>query len=64
MIGADGIGRVMRVCTQRLLFEEVEPDKWAHNVVSLQLLAPPVQALISHWLVLFFSERKSMLMLV
>lgn len=39
----------MRVCTQRLFFEEVEPDKWVHNAVSLQMLAPPVQALISHW---------------
>lgn len=43
------IGRIMRVCTQRLFFEEVAPDQFVHNAVSMHVLAPPVQALISHW---------------
>lgn len=45
------IGRIMRVCTQRLFFEEVAPDQWIHTTVSFHVLAPPVQALISHWFV-------------
>jgi sterigmatocystin 8-O-methyltransferase len=38
----------MRVCTQRLVFDEIAPEQFIHNGVSLQFLAPPVQALISH----------------
>lgn len=39
----------MRVCTQRLFFEEVAPEQFAHNAASLTLLAPPINALVSHW---------------
>ncbi|EAW14841.1 O-methyltransferase xanE [Aspergillus clavatus NRRL 1] len=44
----DILKRVMRVCTQRLVFDEIAPEQFVHNGVSMQFLAPPVQALISH----------------
>ncbi|RHZ57240.1 O-methyltransferase xanE [Aspergillus thermomutatus] len=44
----DILKRIMRVCTQRLIFDEIEPEQFVHNGVSLQFLAPPVHALITH----------------
>ncbi|KAF2195912.1 putative O-methyltransferase [Zopfia rhizophila CBS 207.26] len=44
----DVLKRIMRVCTQKLYFEEVAPEKFRHNGPSLTLLAPPINALVRH----------------
>ncbi|KAF4635649.1 hypothetical protein G7Y89_g2449 [Cudoniella acicularis] len=44
----DVLMRIMRVCTQRLCFEEVSPGNFVHNGVSLLFLAPPICSLVGH----------------
>ncbi|KAI9767101.1 MAG: hypothetical protein M1840_005890 [Geoglossum simile] len=44
----DLIERVMRVCTQRLVFEEVGPGQYIHNGVSMSMLFPTLGSLIHH----------------
>ncbi|KAH8585512.1 putative O-methyltransferase [Bisporella sp. PMI_857] len=44
----DVLMRIMRVCTQRLCFEEIAPGQFVHNGVSLTLLAPPINSLVGH----------------
>ena len=38
------IGRLLRVLTQRLIFEEVAPGQYIHNAASKTLLIPGVEA--------------------
>ena len=42
----DLIERVLRVCTQRLVFEEVSPRMYKHNAVSRTMLVPTTAALV------------------
>ena len=42
----DLLERILRVCTQRLVFTEVSPKMYKHNAVSRTLMMPPTAALV------------------